>query len=220
MKQLLLDLSPGQPTLANFVQGSNSEALQALKALAGKGSREKMIYLWGEAGCGKSHLLMACCGESGPDSLYVACRKDTRFEFEKDFVAADDVGKLDEEGQVSLFHLCNRLRERGGVLLASGSAPPSAMKLRSDLSTRLAWGLVYQLHSLDDEEKREALKAHAGMLGFEISVEVVNYLMHHVPRDLPALVELIDALDRDSRECKRPVTIPLLKEIIERMKCA
>lgn len=218
MKQLLLDLSPPKPAFSNFVPGSNREALQTLKDLASGSSKEWMVYLWGDEGCGKSHLLLACCDEAGQDVRYVACRADTRFEFDADLVAVDDVDKLDGEGQIGLFHLCNRLKEKGGVLVAAGNAPPSRMNLRADLSTRLGWGLVYHVHCLCDEEKREALKAHAGMLGFEISVEVVNYLMHHVRRDLPSLVKTIDALDEYSRESKRPITIPLLKEIMERMK--
>lgn len=218
MKQLLLDLAPGKPTLSSFVTGSNGEVLQAIRDLAGSGSRESTVYLWGEEGCGKSHLLRACCEEVRKDSRYVACRADTRFEFDSGFVAVDDVENLDEAGQIGLFHLCNRLKEAGGILLASGNAPPSRLKLRADLATRLGWGLVFQVHALDDGEKREALKAHARMLGFEIPVEVLDYLMHHFRRDLHSLVKAIDALDIHSRESKRAITIPFLKEIMERMK--
>ncbi len=215
MKQLLLDLSPAKPSLSNFVEGRNGEALQTLKDLASGRSQERMVYLWGEEGCGRTHLLQACSREAGPDARYVACVRDTRFDFDADFAAADDVENLDAEGQVSLFHFCNRIRERGGVLLASGSLPPSQLDLRPDLATRLAWGLVYQLHVLDDAEKREALERHAGMLGFELPHDVEDYMMHHVRRDLPTLVKMIDALDEYSRESKRPVTIPLLKEIMK-----
>ena len=218
MKQLLLDLSTGKPTLANFVPGANGELLCALRSLADKDPAERMIYLWGGEGCGKSHLLRASCLDAGEGSHYVECDEDTVFETDSDFIAADDVGNLSERGQIGLFHLFNRLREKGGVLLSSGNLPPSGMNLRPDLATRLSWGLVYQVHPLGDDEKREALKGHAAMLGFEIPVEVVNYLMHHSRRDLPALVKLVDSLDFESRQSKRPVTVPLLKEIME--KCA
>ena len=94
------------------------------------------------------------------------------------------------------------------------------MNLREDLATRLGWGLVYQIHLLSDEEKREALHARARAKGFEISVEVVEYLMHHMRRDLPTLLKMLDALDEFSLEAKRAITIPMLKQVIERMKCA
>ncbi len=223
MKQLLLGLSSGNPTLSNFVTGSNTEMLQMLRDLLGGRVRERMVYLWGESGSGKSHLLAACCNEAsdaGLKSAYISCEANAEFDVEADFVAVDDVQKLGEAGQIGLFHLYNSLREKGGGLLASGNAPPLRIGLRPDLATRLGWGLVYQVHALVDDEKREALQSHARARGFDLSAEVVNYLMHHVRRDLPTLVAMLDALDDYSLENRRPITIPLLKEIMERMKCA
>jgi DnaA family protein len=217
MKQLLLEFPSQSPTLANFVPGENGELLYQLRELASGRSNERMVYLWGEAGCGRTHLLLACA--EAASGIYVHCEAETRFEFDVDFVAVDDVGALDEAGQIALFHLYNRLKEAGGALLVSGDEPPARLDVREDLATRLGWGLVYQVRPLLDEEKRSALSAHAKDMGFEISVEVVDYLMHHVRRDLPTLMKMLDALDEFSREAKRPITIPLLKEVIERMKC-
>jgi DnaA family protein len=217
MKQLLLDLSPGKPTLSNFVTGGNAELVQMLRDLLGGRLNERMVYLWGETGCGKSHLLLACADEAariGIESVHIACESGTRFDSDADFVAVDDVENLDDAGQIGLFHLYNILREKGGMLLASGNAPPARTLLRPDLSTRLGWGLVYQIHALADEEKREALRAHARARGFEISVEVVEYLMHHIRRDLPTLMMMLDALDAYSLQTRRQITIPLLKEIM------
>ena len=218
MKQLLLDFPSQSPTLANFVPGKNGELLYQLRELAAGRSKERMVYLWGEAGCGRTHLLRACAEEA--QGIYVSCGSASTFDCESGFVAVDDAGALNEAGQIALFHLYNRLKEAGGALLVSGDAPPARMGLREDLATRLGWGLVYQVRSLLDEEKRSALSAHAKAMGFEISVEVVDYLMHHIRRDLHTLMKMLDALDEFSREAKRPITIPLLKEVIERMKCA
>lgn len=217
MKQLLLDFPPQSPTLANFVSGENGELLYMLRELVAGRSNERMVYLWGEAGCGRTHLLRACAEEA--HGIYVSCGSASAFDYESGFVAVDDAGALDEAGQIALFHLYNRLKEAGGALLVSGDEPPARMGLREDLATRLGWGLVYQVRPLLDEEKRSALRAHAKAMGFEISVEVVDYLMHHIRRDLPTLMKMLDALDEFSREVKRPITIPLLKEVIERMRC-
>ena len=218
MKQLLLDFPVACPSLDNFVAGRNQELLAQLHELAGARAPERMVYLWGEEGCGRTHLLRACA--EAASGIYVSCGEAQEFDFESAFVAVDDVGNLGEEGQIALFHLYNRLKEGGGILLASGDAPPSIMNLREDLATRLGWGLVYQIHLLSDEEKREALHARARAKGFEISVEVVEYLMHHMRRDLPTLLKMLDALDEFSLEAKRAITIPMLKQVIERMKCA
>ncbi|HEX2530598.1 MAG TPA: DnaA/Hda family protein, partial [Burkholderiaceae bacterium] len=63
MRQLLLDLGAEKPqTLATFVAGQNQELMQRLQALTARDEtspREHFIYLWGESGAGKSHLLRA-----------------------------------------------------------------------------------------------------------------------------------------------------------------
>ena len=58
-QQMLLDLKPEQPpTLDNFVIGTNAELVERLRGLADIGNFEA-LYLWGNPGCGKSHLLAA-----------------------------------------------------------------------------------------------------------------------------------------------------------------
>ena len=60
MRQLVLEIAPPRaPTLDNFVAGDNAELLAHLRAMAGGASAESMVYLWGDAGCGRSHLLQA-----------------------------------------------------------------------------------------------------------------------------------------------------------------
>jgi DnaA family protein len=81
--------------------------------------------------------------------------------------------------------------------------------------TRLGWGLVFQVHGLSDEEKIEALQSHAAARGFELAPGVANYLLRHWRRDLPSLLAALEALDRYSLETKRPVTVPLLRELLQ-----
>ena len=69
------------------------------------------------------------------------------------------------------------------------------LDLRDDVRTRLAWGLVYQVHALSDDEKAQALSAHAASRGFGLPADVVEYLLTHMPRDMRTLVAVVDALD-------------------------
>lgn len=131
-----------------------------------------------------------------------------------DCVAVDDVDRLDGSGQIALFNLYNAMRDRGGTLIASGNAPPAQLPLRKDLVTRLGWGLVYRVQALSDEEKAEALAERAGALGFPLPRAVGDYLLARVRRDLPSLLAMLDGLDRYSRETKRAVTVPLVREFI------
>ena len=201
MKQLLLDIqTAATPSLHNFVAGRNAEALHSLRLAISGDPQVRFIYLWGSDGSGKSHLLNACAN-ARPGSPSVVC--------------VDDVHLLDNDQQIALFNTYNQLRESNGVLIASGIAAPTQMQLRDDLATRLAWGLTYQLHPLSDEEKAQALRNHASARGMKLPPEVLDYCLRHLRRDMPSLIATLDALDEWSLTYKRPVTLPLLRELLQ-----
>jgi DnaA family protein len=221
MKQLTLDFaSPPRPTLDNFITGVNAELIQNLKRLVARDAREHCFFLWGGPASGRSHLLKATVADlnrAGATAAYLACSGSMHVaaDMERlDCVALDDVDRLDEAGQVAVFDLYNMLHERGGVLLASAAAPPAQLTLREDLATRLAWGLVYQVHALTDENKAQALAERAASRGFRLAPEVSDFLLTRARRDLPTLLATLDALDRYSLETRRPVTVPLARELL------
>lgn len=212
MRQLLLDLLPDVPaTFDNFVTGSNAEALTALASWLAPDNREPLLLLWGEAGSGKSHLLRA----SGGRFHDTRCDPDLdRFDGRAVFHAIDDVHALGERGQVVLFGLINRLLAEGGRLLAAAGDPPSRLALRDDLRTRLASGLVYRLQPLADEEKLAALREHARARGVVLPPTALDYLLARAPRDMRSLANLLTEVERRASESKRPVTLPLLREVL------
>lgn len=220
MKQLLLEISPDFiPTLDNFVPGRNSELLHMLRESAAGRQAERFIYLWGGESSGKTHLLRsfaAAVNGRGEKAVYVACQVGLPDGLDDyDVVALDDVGRLDAEGQIALFNLYNRLREGRGRLLASGPCAPAQLPMRPDVVTRLGWGLIYQVHGLSDDEKAQALQAHAASRGIRLGSGVPEYLLRHWRRDLPSLLSMLDALDRRSLQSHRPITVPLLREILQ-----
>jgi DnaA family protein len=212
MRQLLLDFTRAPaPTFANFVHGANAEAAHALESAARGEGAERVIYIWGESAAGKSHLLRAFVAASRAGARYV---EGARFE-EADahgVLALDDVERLSEDRQVSLFNAFNEgAFER---LAVAASAAPRDVALRRDLATRLATGLTYRVAALSDEEKRAALAAHARARGFQLGEGVVAYLLTHARRDMGSLMAALDSLDRYSLETGRPITVPLLKEAL------
>ena len=198
-RQLALPISPPpEPTLENFVPGANAELLARLRALAAGELAESVLYLWGEPGSGRSHLLAASARPG--------------------LVVADDVERLDTAGQIALFNAINAARDAGGTVLAAGNAPPAQLALREDLKSRLAWGLVYQVKPLTDAEKALTLHGEAARRGLKLSDEVVWYLLTHVRRDLRSLIALLDRIDRASLEQRRAVTLPLVRELIRNLE--
>ena len=199
MHQLVLDISaPAAPDFDNFVAGPNAEALASVRRFAGGELGDAVLYLWGEPGSGRSHLLRAA-SQANPG-----------------LVVADDVEALDEPAQQRLFNAINAARQGDSPVLAAGSQPPAQLALREDLRTRLGWGLVYQLKLLSDADKARHLHAQAARRGLRLPEEVVGYLLTRLPRDLASLNCVLDALDRYSLSAKRPVTLPLVREALER----
>lgn len=197
MRQLPLEISTAaEPSLDNYVAGANAEALERVRALAAGRLSEAIVYLWGEPGSGRTHLLR------GAAELNAA------------LVIADDVEALDADAQQALFNAINAAREGNAPVLAAGNAPPAALSLREDLRTRLGWGLVYQLRPLTDADKATHLRNEAARRGLRLSDEVVGYLLSHLPRDVASLNAVLDLLDRHSLATQRAVTLPLVRDAL------
>ncbi|UJP06529.1 MAG: DnaA regulatory inactivator Hda [Nitrosomonas sp.] len=221
MQQLLLDIHPAPlPTLANFQPGRNRELLQLLHDLLSGKAKERFIYVWGNPGCGKTHLLQAVVSgyvQQGTKAVYCCARNPCGFTVDHDVhcVTIDDIDGLNASRQIDMFHWYNRLRDESQtVLLISGTVAPMHLTLRQDLVTRLGWGLVYQIHELTETEKMQAMRTYADECGYDLPPEICLYLLRHGQRDLPSLMMLLDALDRYALTHQRQMTIPLLRELL------
>lgn len=220
MRQLPLDLGAEKPqTLETFVTGQNRELLHLLHQFAAPDVApplDRFVYLWGENGAGKSHLLRALAART--DARYIAADAAKPAFVHTPQVALyllDDCDKLRSPRQIAAFNLYNQVKESGGMLIAAGALPPSQLPLREDLRTRLGWGLAYQVHGLTDEEKIAALTQAAQIRGLNLSPGVLPYLLTHFRRDMPSLSAMLDALDRYSLETQRPITLPLLRSLLQ-----
>lgn len=201
MAQLLLALAaPPAPAFDNFVTGRNAALVAALRAFA-HSAPDRCVYLWGTPGSGRSHLLEAwrrTCAQAGVTSVSVH----------------DDVDQLDDAAQIALFNRINAARAGQGNVLMAGNAAPAQLALRDDLKSRIAWGLSFEVLPLSDAEKEAAVRAQARARGMELGNDVLAYVMTHVRRDMATLSGIVAALDDYSLEHKRPVTLPLVRELL------
>ncbi|RXZ33956.1 DnaA regulatory inactivator Hda [Oxalobacteraceae bacterium CAVE-383] len=234
MRQLLLDLSAERsPDFETFVIGRNVEACHLLKEIgvnaakaakagsaagAADAAGDRFIYLWGEDGSGKSHLLHALAAAAAGKGRYIGGdASGAAFDYDPavSVYLIDDCERLSASAQIDAFNLFNRIREQGGFLVGAGESAPAQLKVREDLRTRLGWGLIYQIQGLSDEEKIDALTQAAAARGMILSPGLLPYLITHFRRDMRSLSAMLEALDRYSLETKRPITLPLLRSLLQ-----
>jgi len=220
MKQLLLELDAENPqTLDTFVIGQNAEAAHLLRLFLQRTPSsfgERAVYLWGEAGAGKSHLLHALA--NSPATRYIKATapiSDFDYSPEISLYLLDDCQQIASTKQIAAFNLFNQIKENNAFFVAVGALPPAILGVREDLRTRLGWGLIYQIHGLTDDDKIAALERAAHARGISISVGVLPYLITHYRRDMPSLATMLDTLINFSLETKRPITLPVLREVMQ-----
>jgi DnaA family protein len=210
----------------NFQPGGNRELVAQLRALAAAPAPStRPLYLWGEAGIGKTHLLEAVCRHAhvaGERVAYVPLAESDALapELLDDMdrlavVCLDDVEHVAgrEPWEQALFRLWERLRTTGGRLVAAAARSPATLGLRlPDLATRLAAGLVYQVKPLSDDDKLAALCARARARGLELGDDVARYILTRFPRNQGELFGMLERMDRAALINQRRLTIPFVRQ--------
>ena len=195
MDQLLLNIHPPSiKSIENFVIGDNFEAISVIKKFT-TDKNLQFFYLWGVQGSGKSHLSSVVKNNN--------------------ILVIEDIESMSHIEQIQAFSIFNNCKENGKKLFITGSNSPNNMGLRSDLASRLSWGIVYQIKALTDNEKKLALLNHSKQRGMSSNVKVIEYCMKNLKRDLHYLIATLDALDNWSLKTKKPMTIALLKKLLE-----
>jgi len=218
MKQIPLAIGPeSAPTFDNFLPGANAAAQQHLRTLVLPAAP---VYLWGPAGSGKTHLLRALAARIQTDGQVVAWFDATdalpwALPPGAALACIDRCEQLDAGAQHAAFSLFVEAASQGVQMVAAGGLPPVDLPLREDLRTRLAWGHVFALHPLADAETRAVLRREADRRGISLSDDVMNHLLTRFERDLSHLMRLLDRLDRFALANARPVTLPLLRQMLQ-----
>ena len=203
-------------TFERFVVGSNGELIDRLR------NRESVfdcLWLVGDAGVGKTHLLQALCHAEATAS-YIPAREvgaDTGLDgyLQFDVVSIDDVPNWlgTREPELALVALYNRLKVRGARLVVTADRSPLDIEFAlPDLASRLRAAACYRIAPLGDEDKVRLLVNAGQDRGLELPPDVVHFLLLRVSRDQRELLRLLDQLDRSSLAAQRRITIPFVKE--------
>jgi DnaA-homolog protein len=217
MRQLPLPIGfEATPSFETFAVGANALAVTYLQQAIGQTAP---VFLWGEPGTGKSHLLQALAHQTQRQGARVSwfhpgVSLPWNFDEAAALIVFDNCDQLDAMQQHAAFQLFVEATTHGIVVLGAGRVPPVDLPVREDLRTRLGWGHVFALHALTEADVRAALRREADRRGLFLSDEVMTYLLTRFERDLKNLMQLLDRLDEFSLVHKRAITIPLLKQML------
>ena len=195
-------------TFEKFVVGSSNKfAYSAAKAVAdapGKPKGYNPLFLYGESGLGKTHLLYAIAhaihqshpdynivyirGDAFTNELVTAIQRGKNQEFRDKYRSADvflmdDVQFIAgrESSQEEMFHTFNTLYEEGKQIVFSADRPPKEMlRLDDRLKTRFEWGLPVDIQPPDYETRMAIIKNKALSRGIILPDPVLRYVAENI----------------------------------------
>lgn len=206
----------------------NAELVDAVRRIAADRTPERVLIA-GDAGSGKSHLLEAAseaasaCGDAVafvPMRDWCSQRVDAVSGLGRSgLLCIDDIDAVAgdrgwEEALLALVEASASRRSR--MLISAGASPSNIPFALADLRSRLSAATVYRLHELDDVSRARALRRHASGRGIDIPDDVVGYVLTRHRRDMPSLIALLDRFDYHSMAHQRRLTVPFVRELIDR----
>lgn len=211
-----------------FTQDASLLIVQAVRECA-QCSGEAWLYLAGNTGSGRSHLLQAACHAATEPAV-----QDARYlplqllrDADPDDVLADietaalvcfddlEVVAGIANWEEALFHALNRLRAARSNVLFAASQPPASLDIKlPDLKSRLTWATVFRLPDLDDAQKAALLIFRAHQRGMSMASDVAEFIVQRGSRDTAALMDVLEALDQQSLALSRRITIPFVKSVM------
>ena len=155
--------------LKNFLEKDGNDLAKkgAVAVVENLGLQYNPLYIYGESGSGKTHLLQAIGNkvlENNPEKrvkyIFAENLLENELEIQKvrseefDLLIVDDIqvlGEKDDMIQEKFFNLFNSLFGRNTQIVLSGNSEPDQLKnVQSRLIVRFKWGMTVCLRSLED----------------------------------------------------------------------
>lgn len=211
----------------NFHGDRNAAAAARLRDVCERSEPVPVVAVCGDADTGKSHLLQAVCHlaeRRNQSAVCVSVNELLPFGPEaldglehQSVICLDDLDLIagQESWEEAVFHLYNRVDDRGSLMVVSLSEVPGELPfLLPDLVSRLRHGLTIQLGIYRDDDRLRILMARAEQRGLVLGDDVAVYILRRAPRKLADLLAILDRLDENSLRAQRRLTIPFVKSVM------
>ncbi len=228
-------------TFDKFIVGKNNELAHAAAKAVSKalGSAYNPLYIYGQAGLGKTHLLQAIGHEilnNKPNIklLYLTCEKFTNEfintlrtnranEFQQkyrniDVLIIDDIqfiaGK--EQTQEQFFHTFNDLYQKDKQLIISSDRSPKAIQnLEQRLQSRFEWGMTADISTPDYETRVAILEQKAMDKNFSLEKNIISYLAENIQSNIRELEGALNHLYARFQLNNHKPTLDEVKSILQ-----
>jgi DnaA regulatory inactivator Hda len=178
------------------------------------------LVVAGPSGCGKTHLAALWRARSGAASIDLGTtglEQTAALTADGGPILIEDCDRAtaDPAAERRLLQLYNLVRAAGGQLLLTARRAPSEWRIQlPDLASRLNSAMVASIDPPDDELLGSiAIKLFADRQ-VTVGEEVIAFLLNRGERTVTGVAQAVDALDRASITLKRPITVPMAREVL------
>jgi len=238
--QLIIDF-PARPEycFSNFVvyQGSEIAFAAANEICAGGNIPYSALYISGERGLGKTHLLISIGNSLAKNlpakkTLYLRCDDFIRNAgsagsssaneslsrlADVDYLLMDNIDAISGHAlaQEKLYYIYNAVTERGGKIVFAGRLAPEQMSAtESFLKSRFNWGMTASIMRMDDAASSRVVKKLCRDVDLRISDKIIAFMLNRIRRDYPSFKNAVAKINQESFAKKSKVTLPLVKEAL------
>ena len=227
-------------TFQSFIVGSSNKFAHAasLAVAANPGGSYNPLFIYGNSGLGKTHLLYAIRNEihrTNPEKTIVYVKGDDftnelieairlnsangfRNKYRKsDVLLVDDIqfigGK--ESTQEEFFHTFNTLYESKSQIVLTSDRPPKEIKTLEDrLKSRFESGLIADIQPPDFETRIAIIKRKAELLEMNLPDDVIEYIATRLKTNIRQLEGVVKKLKAKSQLYGEKVTINVAQKTI------
>jgi len=225
-------------TFETFIVGSSNRMAHAMALSVAErpGTAYNPLFLYGESGLGKTHLLQAIgqalqaskrrvlyvTSELFTNELIAAIRKQSTDQFRakyrtSDVLLIDDVhfigGK--EQTQEEFFHTFNALHSANRQIVLTSDRPPQAIPtLEERLRSRFGWGMIADIQPPNLETRIAILQTKAASMGRQVSDEVLTLIAHRAHRNIRDMEGALTRVLAHAELFSRPLNVALVEDAL------